>query len=157
MQVDVLTFNLGITIRGLKAQQQKLSAPPVKQEVAGVQSVRNATKARFKTLQGRPRAVNVQTVLPTTPMDRPGAMPFLLDRTSLVVLLKSVIPVTTVKEEMHHKRRAKRESTPPAQNPYHVLTAHLENSQITTVPSIAMSVGQVTSAKGEMHHKRRAI
>jgi hypothetical protein len=106
MQVDVLTFNLDITIRGLKAQQQKLSALPVKQEVAGVQSVKNATKACFKMLQERPRAVNVQTVLPTTPMDRPGAMPFLLDRTSLVVLLRSVIPVTTVKEEMHHKQRA---------------------------------------------------
>ena len=96
MQVDVLTFNLGITIRGLKAQQQKLSAPPVKQEVAVVQSVKNATKARFKMLQERTHAVNAQAVLPTTPMDRPGAMPFLLDRTLLVVLLRSVIPFTTV-------------------------------------------------------------
>ena len=65
MQVDVLSFNLGITIRGLKAQQQKLSALPVKQEVAGVQSVKNASKARFKMLQERtrPRVNIVQLVL----------------------------------------------------------------------------------------------
>ena len=134
MQVDVLTFNLGITIRGLKAQQQKLSALPVKQEVAGVQSVKNATKARFKMLQERTHAVNAQAVLPTTPMDRPGAMPFLLDHIFGINKFENVNPDLFVLVKRSIKLHVHPGRTQKQQGRYHALSVHRVRMQLLVVP-----------------------
>jgi hypothetical protein len=84
--------------------------------------------------------VTVQKVIPITHGNQRVAMPFLLDFTILMELLKHVILVIFVKAKPPFKPLAHPGHTPPQQDPLHALNAHPERMPILLVPYLAKSV-----------------
>jgi len=86
------------------------------------------------------RAVTAQRDISIKQRNRQVVMPFLLDFTILMVLLKNVILVISVKVKLPIKPLARPDSTPPKKDPLHASNAHLERMPTRLVPLIVKNV-----------------